>query len=85
MAAPKKSGINAPVANGNVQSGINAVPAGFYDGIGVPASTVVPITSVPAPNQVAGQPYVIQLYAIDAPAGGLNLVAVPEQTLGFGF
>jgi hypothetical protein len=28
---------------------------------------------------------VIELYAIDAVAGGLNLVAVPEQTLGFGF
>ena len=66
-------------------SGINAIPAGFYDGAGVPAGTVVPITSIAAPNEVAGQPYVIQLYAIDAAAGGLNLVPVLEQTLGFGF
>jgi hypothetical protein len=85
VAAPKKSSQIAPVVNGNVQSGINFVPAGFYDGAGVPAGTVVPITSIAAPNQVAGQPYVIQLYAIDALLGGLNLVAVPEQTLGFGF
>ena len=85
VAAPKKSGPLAPVPNGNVQSGINAVPAGFYDGLGVPAGTVVPLTSIAAPNAVAGQPYVVQLYAIDALAGGLNLVAVPEQTLGFGF
>ena len=85
LAAPKKSGTLAPVPNGNVQSGINAIPAGFYDGVGVPAGTVVPITSVAAPNAVAGQPYVVQLYAIDGPAGGLNLVPVVEQTLGFGF
>ena len=85
VAAPKKSGTLAPVPNGNVQSGINAVPAGFYDGVGVPAGTVVALTSIAAPNAVAGQPYVVQLYAIDALAGGLNLVAVPEQTLGFGF
>lgn len=85
VAAPKKSSATAPVANGTVQSGINAVPAGFYDGIGVPAGTVVPITSIAAPNQPAGQPYVIDLYAIDGPAGGLNLVPVAEQTLGFGF
>ncbi|HEV2738090.1 MAG TPA: hypothetical protein VGU66_05875 [Candidatus Elarobacter sp.] len=85
VAAPKKSGTLAPVPNGNVQSGINAVPAGFYDGAGVPAGTVVPITSIAAPNAVAGQPYVVQLYAIDGPAGGLNLVGFVEQTLGFGF
>lgn len=85
LAKPTKSSVTATVNNGTVQSGINAVPAGFYDGVGVPAGTVVPITSVPAPNQLAGQPYVIELYAIDAAAGGLNLLAVPEQTLGFGF
>ena len=85
VAAPKKSSTTASVVNGTVQSSINGIPAGFYDGIGVPAGTVVPITSVAAPNQLATQPYVIQLYAIDGPAGGLNLVAVPEQTLGYGF
>ena len=84
-AAPKKSTTTAAVINGTVTSGINSIPAGFYDGAGVPAGTVVPITSIAAPNAVAGQPYVIQLYAIDAAAGGLNLVAVPEQTLGYGF
>jgi hypothetical protein len=85
VAAPKKSSATAAVLNGTVTSGINAVPAGFYDGTGVPAGTVVPITSITAPNALAGQPYVIQLYAIDAAAGGLNLVAVYEQTLGYGF
>jgi hypothetical protein len=85
VAKPNKSSATATVNNGTVQSGINAVPAGFYDGTGVPAGTVVPITSVPAPNAVAGQPYIVELYAIDAPAGGLNLVALVEQTLGFGF
>jgi hypothetical protein len=85
LAKPTKSTVTATVNNGIVQSGINFVPAGFYDGIGVPAGTVVPITSVAAPNAVAGQPYVVQLYAIDAPAGGLNLVALIEQTLGYGF
>jgi hypothetical protein len=85
IAAPKKSSATAAVINGTVTSGINAIPAGFYDGAGVPAGTVVPVTSVAAPNAIAGQPYVIQLYAIDAPAGGLNLVPVVEQTLGYGF
>ena len=85
VAKPNKSSVTATVNNGNVQSGINFVPAGFYDGIGVPAGTVVPVTSITAPNAVAGQPYVVQLYAIDGPAGGLNLVGYVEQTLGYGF
>jgi hypothetical protein len=85
VAKPTRSSTTATVNNGNVQSGLNAIPAGFYDGVGVPAGTVVPITSVAAPNAVAGQPYVVELYAIDAPAGGLNLVAFVEQTLGYGF
>ena len=86
VAAPKAATTGASgTPNGFVQSGLNAVPAGFYDGTGVPAGTPVPITSVAAPNAVAGQPYIVELYAIDAPAGGLNLLAYPEQTLGFGF
>ena len=73
------------VVNSPVQSGLNSVPAGFYDGIGVPAGNPVPITSIAAPAAIAGQPYIVQLYAIDAPAGGLNLIGLVEQTLGFGF
>lgn len=73
------------VTRAAVASAIAGPPAGFYDGIGVPSGNPVPITSIPAPAPVAGQPYVVQLYAIDAPAGGLNLVGVVEQTLGFGF
>jgi Domain of unknown function (DUF4397) len=76
---------SSSVVNTPVQSGLNSIPAGFYDGIGVPAGTPVPITSIAAPAAIAGQPYIVQLYAIDAPAGGLNLVPVVEQTLGFGF
>ena len=86
LAKPNPTGVGpTTTVNGNVQSGLNAIPAGFYDGIGVPAGTVVPITSVAAPNALSGQPYVIALYAIDGPAGGLNLIALVEQTLGFGF
>jgi hypothetical protein len=85
VAAAKVSPPGAAVTTNPVVSGLNSVPAGFYDGIGVPTGTPVPITSIAAPNAVAGQPYFVQLYAIDGPAGGLNLVATVEQTLGFGF
>jgi hypothetical protein len=81
----KISPVGAAVTTNPVTSGLNNIPAGFYDGIGVPTGTPVPITSVAAPNEVAGQPYYQELYAIDAAAGGLNLVVIPEQTLGFGF
>jgi hypothetical protein len=85
VGAPTIAGTTVAVVNANVVSTLPAVPASFYDGAGVTAGTVVPIKTVAAPGQVAGQPYVIQLYAIDAAAGGLNLVVVPEQTTGFGF
>jgi len=86
IAAPTKSAPNASVLNSSVTSALAAVPAGFYDGIGVAAAgTPVPITSVAALALVASQPYVIQLYALDAPAGGLNLLSVYEQTAGYGF
>ena len=75
----------AAVPKAPVTSAINTIPAGFFDGAGVAAGVPVPITSIAAPSAAAGQPYVIELYAIDAAAGGLGLVAVPEQTLGFGF
>jgi len=32
-----------------------------------------------------GQSYVVQLYAVDAAAGGLGLVGVVEQSVGYGF
>ena len=86
IGAPTKAGIlpTTPV-NASTTSGLAAIPAGFYDGAGVAAGTPVPITSVAAPAALASQPYVVTQYAIDAPAGGLNLVAFVEQTLGFGF
>jgi hypothetical protein len=84
IAAPTRAATTTAVINANVVSTLPAVPASFYDGAGVTSGTVVPIKTVAAPVQVAGQPYVIQLYAIDA-VGGLNLVVVPEQTTGFGF
>ncbi|HXL60174.1 MAG TPA: hypothetical protein VN959_05800, partial [Mycobacterium sp.] len=70
---PTKAGIgpttttNLPVTS----SGLNTIPAGFYDGTGVVAGVPVPVTSVPAPNVLAGQPYVVTQYAYDGPAGGL--------------
>jgi hypothetical protein len=85
VAATKPSTVVLQTTNGTVTSAIAAIPAGFYDGIGVAAGTPVPITSIAAPTPLAGQPYVVQLYSIDGPAGGLNLVPVVEQTLGFGF
>jgi hypothetical protein len=86
IAAPTAAGIGpATTTNAFVNSPINTMPAGFYDGIGVAAGTPVPITSVVAPNAVSGQPYVVTQYAFDGPAGGLNLTSFVEQTLGFGF
>jgi hypothetical protein len=80
VTAPKLTTPNIPVISAPA-----SVPAGFYDGIGVPApGTPVPITSTPV-QPLAGQPYVVQLYAIDGPAGGLNLIGIVESTLGFGF
>ena len=85
VAVAKPSPTSASVVNVTTTASLNAIPAGFYDGAGVPAGTVVPITSIVAPNQLAGQPYIVELYAIDAAAGGLNLVAVVEQSVGLGF
>jgi hypothetical protein len=85
LAAAKKSSATVATATAPVQSPLNSIPAGFYDGIGVPAGNPVPVTSVTAPNSVNGQAYIVELYAFDAPAGGLNLLAVPEQTSGYGF
>jgi hypothetical protein len=84
-AAPTASTGSTTVLNGTVSSGLASIPAGFYDGIGVPAGTPVPITSVAAPAPIAFQPYVVQIYALDGPAGGLNLLSFVEQTTGFGF
>jgi hypothetical protein len=85
LSTPKIGAVGASTPTAATTSAINAIPAGFYDGIGVASGAVVPITSIVAPNAAAGQPYIIDLYAIDAPAGGLGLVAVPEQALGYGF
>jgi uncharacterized protein DUF4397 len=88
LAAPKPSTTTAALPttpNPVVQSPLAAIPAGFYDGKGVAAGTAVPITSVAAPTPVAAQPYVVDLYAIDGPAGGLNLVSYVESTSGFPF
>jgi hypothetical protein len=85
VAAPHPSASNAVTANATVTAAAPGPPPGFYDGAGVAAGTPVPITSVAAPTPAAGQADVVQLYAIDGPAGGLNLVAVVEQTVGYGF
>jgi hypothetical protein len=85
LSTPKVAAIGSSTSTAAVTSAINAIPAGFYDGVGVSSGTVVPITSIAAPNAAAGQPYIIDLYAIDAPAGGLGLVPVAEQALGYGF
>jgi hypothetical protein len=85
LSTPKIAAIGSSTTTAATTSALNAIPAGFYDGIGVSSGAVVPIFSIPAPNATAGQPYVIGLYAIDAAAGSLSLVAVSEQTLGYGF
>ncbi len=85
VAAPKVSSATVTATNSFVQSSLASVPPGFYDGTGVPAGNPVPVTSVAAPGTVSGQAYIVQLYGIDAPAGGLNLVALVEQSAGYGF
>jgi hypothetical protein len=86
IGAPTRAGIGpTSTVNGNVNSGLGSIPPGFYDGGGVAAGAPVPITSIAAPAALSGQPYVVQLYAYDGPAGGLNLVGIQEATLGYGF
>ena len=84
-AGTKSSPSAAVVNNQQAQALLPLIPAGFYDGAGVSAGTAVPITSVATPALAAGQAPVYELVAIDGPAGGLNLVVVPEQTNGYGF
>lgn len=76
---------SAGVLNSPVISALSSVPPGFYDGIGVAAGTPVPITSIASPSPLAFQAYIVLLYSVDAPAGGLNLLAVVETSTGFGF
>jgi len=85
VAAPHPSTPTAVSANATVTTAGASPPAGFYDGAGVAGGTPVPITSIAAPAPAAGQQDVVQLYAIDAAAGGLGLVAVVEQSVGYGF
>jgi len=82
--APTKAATSSAAINPAVVSPIATPPTSFYDGIGMPSGGVVPVGTASAPAAVAG-PYVVQLYAIDAPGGSLGLVAVAEQTTGFGF
>ena len=85
VAAPKVSAPAEAVSNSAETSSIGTIPAGFYDGAGVTSGTPAPITSVSAPATIAGQPYIVQLYAVDAAAGGLNVVAFTEQSTGYGY
>ena len=85
LTTPTVATVGASTPKAAITSALAAIPAGFYDGIGVTVGSVVPIFTTPGPNPPAGQPYIIDLYGIDAPAGGLSLVAVSEQTLGYGF
>jgi hypothetical protein len=85
LTTPNIATPGASIPKAAVTSPLAAMPAGFYDGAGVATGTVAPITSVAAPSPQAGQPYIIDLYAIDAPLGRLGLVAVAEQALGYGF
>jgi hypothetical protein len=85
LSPPRIAGVRSAMTIAAVTSPLPTIPAGFYDGIGVPSGTVAPVTASSAPSSVAGQPYVIDLYSIDAPASGLGLVSVTEQTLGYGF
>ncbi|BDE05952.1 hypothetical protein WPS_12280 [Vulcanimicrobium alpinum] len=92
--APATCGTPTVLAGaGNLASGrfatspINGIPAGgFYDGIGVAAGNPVPVTVIAAPAAAAGQPYVINLVAVDQiGATTLGLIAIQESTLGYGF
>lgn len=87
--APAKvtTGVATSVIGAPVASGLAVVPpATFVDGAGVTTGAIVQVGFAPAPSaSTTGQPYVVQLYAIDAAAGGLALVAVLDQVLGYGF
>jgi hypothetical protein len=75
----------AVINNQNATAALTTIPAGFYDGLGVAAGSPVPITSVATPALASGQAPIYELIAFDAPAGGLNLLVIPEQTNGYGF
>jgi hypothetical protein len=83
VAAPVAAAVTSATVNAAVQSTIPSVPASFYAGTGVANGTVTPSATAPAPAQTA-TPYVVALYAIDTAAGGLQLVAVPEEAVGAG-
>jgi len=87
--APAKitSSAATSVTNAPVSSALPVVPpASFVDGNGVTSGALVTVGTTAAPGaSAAGQPYVVQLYAIDAAAGGLGIVAVLDQVLGYGF
>jgi len=85
IAAPHPSAANSVTSNSPVSSPLPSVPAAFYDGLGVAGGTPVPVTTIAAPAAANGQTYVVQLYAVDAAAGGLGLVGVVEQSVGYGF
>ncbi len=81
---PQPSGPIAATIDTPVTSVIAAMPASFFAGAGTPAGGVVPLATVPAPLPAPGEPYVAELYAIDAPANGLRLLALQEQIAGYG-
>ncbi|HZO94653.1 MAG TPA: hypothetical protein VFB22_12930 [Candidatus Baltobacteraceae bacterium] len=83
--APQRAQTTVAVVNVAVTSAIPAPPASFFAGAGTTSGAVVPLTSTPAPAPTPGQPYVIELYALDGPGGGLKLLAVQEQVAGYGF
>ena len=61
VAAPKIATVAASgTPNGFVQSGLNAIPAGFYDGIGVAAGARFQSRRSPHRTPLAGQPYVLE-------------------------
>jgi hypothetical protein len=84
VALGKESSGATATANASVVGAVPQQVALFYDGAGVSSGTVVPIATA-TPTITPAQPYVIDLYAIDAAGGSLGLVAVQETTVGYGF
>jgi len=76
VAPARRSGPDAATVNVPAVSPLASIPASFFAGAGNPAGAVVPLATAPAPAPAAGQPYVAELYALDAPAGGLRLLAL---------
>lgn len=85
---PLPSSVTATVTTPNsyALATFAASPASVYVGRPATGAPVVPLATKPAPGAIAGNPYVVDLISVDATTGaGVDIVAIPEPTSGYGF